>query len=70
LKRKLLNNKEVEELESPIALIIWTKCPQKWKIEDLETGQIYIGDKENNNLYGEVLKNAVKNGNFGQWKIL
>ena len=40
-KRKLKNGEEVEELASSINLIIKTKCPTKWIIEDLETGQKY-----------------------------
>jgi len=40
-KRKLKNGEEVEELASSINLIIKTKCPTKWIIEDLETGQRY-----------------------------
>ena len=40
-KRKLKNGEEVEELVSSINLIIKTKCPTKWIIEDLETGQRY-----------------------------
>ena len=39
--RKLKNGEEVEELEKSINLIIKTKCPTKWIIEDLETGQKY-----------------------------
>tara|TARA_Y100000590_G_C15657110_1_gene991091 strand:+ start:1437 stop:1619 length:183 start_codon:yes stop_codon:yes gene_type:complete len=39
--RKLKNGEEAEELESSIQLIIKTKCPTKWVIEDLETGQKY-----------------------------
>jgi hypothetical protein len=39
--RKLKSGEEVEELETPIKLIIKTKCPTKWIIEDLETGQKY-----------------------------
>ena len=30
-----------DELETSIKLIIKTKCPTKWIIEDLETGQKY-----------------------------
>jgi hypothetical protein len=37
----LKNGEEVEELASSINLIIKTKCPTKWIIEDLETGQRY-----------------------------
>ena len=39
--RKLKNGEEAEELEPSIKLIIKTKCPTKWIIEDLETGQKY-----------------------------
>ena len=39
--RKLKNGESAEELESSINLIIKTKCPTKWIIEDLETGQRY-----------------------------
>ena len=47
-KRTLKNGKKVEELENSIQLIIKTKCPTKWIIEDLETGQRYRanGNKE------------------------
>ncbi len=37
----LTNGEKVEELETSIQLIIKTKCPTKWIIEDLETGQRY-----------------------------
>tara|TARA_B100000131_G_C17726778_1_gene455135 strand:+ start:209 stop:394 length:186 start_codon:yes stop_codon:yes gene_type:complete len=39
--RKLKNGETVEELDESIKLIIKTKCPKKWIIEDLETGQRY-----------------------------
>jgi len=39
--RKLKNGERAEELEISIKLIIKTKCPTKWIIEDLETGQKY-----------------------------
>ena len=39
--RKLINGKEAKELDSSDQLIIKTKCPTKWIIEDLETGQRY-----------------------------
>ena len=39
--RTLQNGEKVEELERPMQLIIKTKCPTKWIIEDLETGQRY-----------------------------
>tara|TARA_Y100000992_G_scaffold291406_1_gene247785 strand:- start:816 stop:998 length:183 start_codon:yes stop_codon:yes gene_type:complete len=40
-KRTLKNGEKVEELDSSVQLIIKTKCPTKWIIEDLETGQKY-----------------------------
>ena len=39
--RKLKTGEKAEELDSPVSLIIKTKCPTKWIIEDLETGQRY-----------------------------
>ena len=39
--RKLKSGESVEELDNSIKLIIKTKCPTKWIIEDLETGQRY-----------------------------
>jgi hypothetical protein len=46
--RKLKDGTEVEELPRPINLSIVTKCPLKWKLVDLETGQCYTatGDFE------------------------
>ena len=41
-KRILQNGTEVEELDKPVNLTIITKCPKKWKIIDLETGQEYV----------------------------
>ena len=47
-ERTLKNGEKVEELDNPVQLIIKTKCPTKWIIEDLETGQRYRanGNKE------------------------
>ena len=39
--RILKNGDKVEELNNSMQLIIKTKCPTKWVIEDLETGQRY-----------------------------
>ena len=39
--RSLVNGEKAKELDSPVQLIIKTKCPTKWIIEDLETGQRY-----------------------------
>tara|TARA_X000000368_G_scaffold234279_1_gene185046 strand:- start:292 stop:474 length:183 start_codon:yes stop_codon:yes gene_type:complete len=40
-ERTLQTGEKVEELDSSVQLIIKTKCPTKWIIEDLETGQKY-----------------------------
>ena len=39
--RELKNGEKAIELESSVQLVIKTKCPTKWIIEDLETGQRY-----------------------------
>ena len=39
--RELKNGEKAIELESSVQLIIKTKCPTKWIIEDLETGKRY-----------------------------
>ena len=39
--RNLKNGEKAKELNSPVNLIIKTRCPTKWIIEDLETGQRY-----------------------------
>lgn len=41
--RKLLDGKFVTELEEPISLNVYTKCPEKYMLIDMETGQKYIG---------------------------
>lgn len=41
--RKLLNGQEVEELKQPVVLQVVTRCPDKYKLIDMETGQEYIG---------------------------
>ena len=41
--RKLLDGKEVVELDNPISLEVYTKCPEKWLLIDTETGEVYTG---------------------------
>jgi len=50
--RKLLDGSMAEETKEAVDLTIHTKCPSKWLLIDLETGQEYIGSKEPN-LYGK-----------------
>lgn len=47
--RKLIDNRQVAELEKPVYLKIYTKCPEKWKLIDLETGEQYQGNNKTNN---------------------
>ena len=41
--RKLLDGREVPELEQAKPLMVRTKCPEKWLLIDLETGERYTG---------------------------
>ena len=58
MKRTLKNGEEVEELDSSVQLIIKTKCPTKWIIEDLETGQKYRanGNTEIGKMFTPILE--------------
>jgi len=58
LTRKLLNGETVDVLEEVHELLIHTKCPSKWILQDLETGQIYRGtdSKESRNQWKEIIK--------------
>ena len=57
-KRTLKNGEEIEELDSSVQLIIKTKCPTKWIIEDLETGQKYRanGNTEIGKMFTPILE--------------
>ena len=53
--RTLLNGSTVTELEEPVILQIKTKCPSKYKLIDMETGQTYIGyDTEGKNSWKPI----------------
>lgn len=41
--RKLLDGREVEELDEAKVLTVKTKCPEKWMLIDTETGEVYTG---------------------------
>jgi len=60
--RKLINGEKVKELNSPMNLIIKTKCPTKWIIEDLDWQVQYVSvlskRKED---YIERLRNKIEN---------
>jgi hypothetical protein len=42
-KRKLQTGEEVKVLNEPVTLKVYTRCPEKWMLVDLETGERYIG---------------------------
>jgi hypothetical protein len=50
--RKLINGEFVPSLDKAIDLTIHTKCPEKWLLIDMETGQKYVGAPEPH-LYGK-----------------
>jgi hypothetical protein len=41
--RKLQDGTKVSNLEENITLKVYTKCPSKYKLVDMETGEEYIG---------------------------
>jgi hypothetical protein len=41
--RKLLNGDVVVAFMNTKTLTVKTKCPEKWKLIDMETGEEYIG---------------------------
>lgn len=49
--RKLKDGVQVYELEKPVTLTVYTKCPMKYKLVDRETGEEYIGQDPNKNKY-------------------
>jgi hypothetical protein len=68
LKRKLKNGKNAKEYNNPFALIIYTKCPEKWEIKDLETQQIYIGSSKNFIDYKKIFEEKIDKIQFGGWQ--
>jgi len=46
MDRILLNGELVSTVEEPVFLDIYTRCPRKWLLVDLETGQEYRGLNE------------------------
>jgi hypothetical protein len=74
MTRTLLNGDVVKEYEYPIDIVIHTKCPEKWKLIDMETGQEYIGTNkiENKNVdFLTWIKNGLKPSvdvHYGSWK--
>jgi len=65
-KRILKDNSEVEAFDNPVDLIIHTKCPKKWKLTDLETGEEYLGSEIDTD-FAEILRDKVKVNRIGTW---
>ena len=47
--RKLLNGDEVPELDVAVTLDVYTRCPWKYKLTDMEIGSEYIGTLPDSN---------------------
>jgi hypothetical protein len=56
--RKLKDGTEVKELELPVILTVHTRCPEKYKLVDMETGQEYIGYPTIGNSSWKKIKDA------------
>jgi hypothetical protein len=65
-KRILRDGVEVDSFEKPVDLIIHTKCPEKWKLIDLETGEEYLGSEIGTD-FAEILREKVKTNKIGTW---
>jgi hypothetical protein len=66
IKRTLKDKTEVETFDKPVDLIIHTKCPEKWKLVDLETGEEYLGSEIGTD-FAEILREKVKINKIGTW---
>lgn len=71
--RKLLDGTSAKEYDYPITVTIYTKCPNKWKLIDMETGQEYLATRDIENPNLDILT-AIKNGlspsiniHYGSW---
>jgi hypothetical protein len=56
--RTLKDGSVVEELDTPITLEVYTKCPEKWLLVDLETGERYTGYTTEGKLHWKKLQDA------------
>ena len=63
--RKLLNGTEVQDEENADNLLVYTKCPTKYKLVDMETGEEYMGlpfgSRHPNGLYDVYWEKIGKN---------
>ena len=57
--RTLKDGTKAKELDENITLRVYTKCPSKYKLIDMETGEEYIGqDPRYNNFHWRKIKDA------------
>jgi hypothetical protein len=47
--RKLQDGTEVEEFDTAVTLTVYTKCPEKYMLIDMQTGEKYVGTKATGN---------------------
>jgi hypothetical protein len=47
--RTLLDGRDVEELDKAVTLQVYTKCPEKYMLIDMQTGERYIGTRSQGN---------------------
>ncbi len=57
--RTLIDGKVVPELEQPKTLTVYTKCPEKWILIDMETGVKYTGYSTEGNLSWRKIENDI-----------
>ena len=59
--RTLLTGEEVISFADTKILTVKTKCPEKWKLVDMETGEEYIGrSTDGKNSWRKIQANARK----------
>jgi hypothetical protein len=58
--RKLIDGSIVNSYKEPTTLTVKTKAPEKWKLIDMETGQVYVGSP-NLTKYGMWIRVKDKN---------
>ena len=74
MSRTLIDGTIVEDYDYAIDITIHTRCPSKWKLIDMETGQEYVGTKNIENKNVDFLK-WIREGlspkmtiHYGSWK--
>ena len=74
MSRILIDGSIVDDYDYAIDITIHTKCPEKWKLIDMENGNEYIGTRniENPNVdFLTWIKNGLKpkiSIHYGSWK--